>query len=62
MVLFRGVMAAAYILFGAIVIARICALAPQAGLRIAPGIVLGVAMIALGAHRLWLIKRARGMR
>jgi hypothetical protein len=62
MLLFRGIMGAAYILFGAVVVARISALAPQAGLRIVPGIVLGMAMIALGAHRLWLIKRTRETR
>jgi formate/nitrite transporter FocA (FNT family) len=62
MLLFRGIMAGAYILFGTIVVVRMAAYAAQAGTRIVPGIVLGAAMIALGAHRLWLIRRVRTVR
>ncbi len=62
MLLFRGIMSAAYVLFGAIVLVRLAAFAPQAGFRIVPGVVLGAAMIALGVHRLWLIRRTKDMR
>jgi hypothetical protein len=54
----RTVLAVALVICGAIVLVRVGAL----GLRFEslPGIVLGAAMIALGAHRLSLILRARG--
>lgn len=45
---------------GAVVVARIL----PYGVRIEtlPGIVLGLAMIGLGAHRLWLIRAMRRSR
>lgn len=53
----RGVLAAAMTICGAVVIVRVAGL----GLRgeSLPGLVLGVAMIALGIHRLTLIARMR---
>ncbi|MGA8534035.1 MAG: hypothetical protein WB615_08005 [Candidatus Tumulicola sp.] len=53
----RTVLAVALIVCGAVVVVRVAAL----GLRVEslPGLVLGSAMIALGAHRLSLIARVR---
>ena len=55
MIVFRSVLAAAMIVCGAVVLVRVLAF----GLRIEtlPGIVLGAAMIALGAHRIALVRR-----
>jgi len=50
----------ATILLGIIVIARMLAFW-SAGFAILPGLVLGGAMIALGAHRIVLILRVRRM-
>lgn len=55
---FRGVMAVAYIVAGIVIAAKMFAFAPHAGMKIATGVVLGIAMVALGVHRLWLIRRA----
>jgi hypothetical protein len=57
MLAIRTGLAVALVICGAIVLVRVGGL----GLRFAslPGIVLGAAMIALGAHRLSLILRAR---
>jgi hypothetical protein len=54
---YRGFLAAATAVVGAVVLVRMLAF----GIRIEtlPGIVLGVAMIALGVHRLSLIARRR---
>ena len=60
MLLLRGALAAAMILVGVVVIARMLTFA-TAGFAILPGIVLGAAMIALGAHRIALILRLRRM-
>ena len=55
MIVFRSVLAAAMIVCGAVVLVRVLAF----GLRIEtlPGIVLGAAMIALGSHRIALVRR-----
>ena len=57
MLILRAVLAAAIALAGAVVIVRMLGL----GLRfeILPGLVLGVAMLALGTHRFSLIMRIR---
>jgi hypothetical protein len=58
--LVRGVLAAATIALGAVILGRMLLLA-GAGWTILPGLVLGGAMIALGVHRLLLILRVRRM-
>ena len=58
MVRARAVLAAAMVLCGAVVVARMLALW-SAGFAIVPGVVLGAAMIALGLHRISLILRMR---
>ncbi|MGH7736573.1 MAG: hypothetical protein ACREMP_01695 [Candidatus Tyrphobacter sp.] len=60
LVLMRGVFAALYVVAGAIIFARLALVAPVAGWRIVSGAVLGLAMIALGVHRIVLIWRTRG--
>ncbi len=55
----RAALAVGFVVFGSIVAARLLMYAPQAGFRIVPGIVLGLAMIALGVHRIALIVRLR---
>lgn len=54
----RAVLAVAMIVVGGVVLVRVLAY----GVRVETisGIVLGAAMIALGAHRIALIVRARG--
>jgi hypothetical protein len=52
----RGVLALALIALGAIILAQMLRVA-GGGFAILPGVVLGTAMIALGAHRLSLILR-----
>lgn len=61
MLLVRGVLAVATIFVGLVILARMVALFSSGGFAILPGAVLGAAMIALGAHRLKLILRARGI-
>ncbi len=46
-------------LCGIVILARMFASARDGGFAILPGVVLGAAMIALGAHRMSLILRAR---
>jgi hypothetical protein len=46
---------------GAVILARMLGSLREGGFAILPGVVLGAAMIALGAHRLSLILRARAM-
>lgn len=58
MLLLRGALAVAMIACGAVILVRMLAFI-GAGLAIAPGVVLAVAMIALGIHRISLILRAR---
>ncbi|HEY6449334.1 MAG TPA: hypothetical protein VIX60_01480 [Candidatus Cybelea sp.] len=60
MLLVRGVLAVATIFCGVFILARMLE-SLRAGFAIIPGLVLGAAMIALGAHRLSLIFRARGI-
>ncbi len=57
MLILRAVLAAAIAVVGAVVIVRMLG----QGLRfeILPGLVLGIAMVALGTHRLSLIMRIR---
>lgn len=57
MLFFRGFLALAMVVVGAIVLVRVAAF----GFRIEtlPGLVLGAAMVALGVHRLTLIVRLR---
>jgi hypothetical protein len=56
----RGLIAVAMILCGGTIVVRMLEWLRPGGFTILPGIVLGLAMIALGAHRLSLILRARG--
>lgn len=60
MLIVRGALAVALILCGGVIVARMLEWIRPAGFTILPGILLGGAMIALGAHRLTLILRARG--
>jgi hypothetical protein len=57
MIAYRAVLSAAFIVLGAVVIVRMIGFGLR--LEIVPGLVLGAAMIALGAHRLALIARSR---
>jgi phosphate/sulfate permease len=59
LIVLRGIFAALYIGAGAIIVAEMLLIAPHAGSRIVVGAVLGIAMIALGVHRLVLIRRMR---
>jgi hypothetical protein len=59
--LLRAVLAGAMILLGIVILVRMLAVVPVGGFAIVPGVVLGIAMIALGVHRLKLIARVRGM-
>jgi hypothetical protein len=56
----RAALAVALMLCGAVIVARMLQWLRPAGWEILPGVFLGAAMIALGAHRLSLILRARG--
>ncbi|HLX25577.1 MAG TPA: hypothetical protein VKR05_01185 [Candidatus Cybelea sp.] len=58
MLVLRGVLAVAMILCGLAILARML-MTVAAGFAVLPGIVLAAAMIALGAHRISLILRAR---
>jgi hypothetical protein len=55
---FRAVLAVATIVLGAVILVRMLG-SFSSGFAIVPGVVLGAAMIALGAHRISLILRAR---
>jgi hypothetical protein len=59
MLLFRALLSIAIVLCGVVILARMLASLRDGGFAILPGVVLGAAMIALGAHRLSLIVRAR---
>lgn len=61
MLMLRGVLAMGFVVFGTVVTLRLLAYAPQAGFKVVPGVVLGLAMIALGIHRLLLIMRLRNV-
>jgi hypothetical protein len=58
MLVLRAVLALAMILCGIVILARML-LTLGAGFAVLPGVVLAAAMIALGAHRIALILRAR---
>lgn len=58
MIWLRTALAVAMMLCGVVIFARMLQ-AFHSGLAILPGLVLGGAMIALGAHRLSLILRVR---
>ena len=63
MLVVRGILALLTIGLGAVLLARMLALAPGSGFAILPGVVLGGALVALGLHRIALILRvlrARG--
>jgi hypothetical protein len=55
----RSLFSVAFIVLGALVIARVIPLFPEAGFRIVPGLVLGLAMMALGAYRIVQVRRMR---
>jgi hypothetical protein len=60
--LFRGILSVAMVLCGAVILVRMLEAIHPGGFAILPGVVLGAAMIALGAHRISLILRVRGLR
>jgi hypothetical protein len=60
MLIVRTVLAIALMLCGAVIVARMLEWLRPAGWEILPGVFLGAAMIALGAHRLSLILRVSG--
>ncbi len=58
MLLFRGViLPVGFILAGGVITARLALEAPHYRLLILPGLVLGFALIALGVHRIALVRR-----
>jgi hypothetical protein len=61
MLFFRTLLAVAMVLCGLVILVRMAQALPAGGFAILPGVVLGVAMIALGVHRLSLIARVRRM-
>jgi hypothetical protein len=61
MLFFRGLLAVAMVLCGLVILVRMAQALPAGRFAILPGVVLGLAMIALGVHRLSLIARVRGM-
>lgn len=58
LLLVRATLAVAMIVVGSIIFVRMLE-AFREGFAVVPGLVLGAAMIALGAHRIALIVRAR---
>lgn len=60
MLIVRGLLAVAMIVCGLVILARMLE-SLGAGFAILPGVVLAVAMIALGVHRIALILRVRRM-
>lgn len=60
MLVLRAVLSAGLVLIGALVVVRMLGMGLHR--EIVPGVVLGAAMIGLGAHRLSLIVRMRGTR
>ena len=59
--LVRTLIAAAMIALGCIILSQMVRAAGTGGFAILPGVILGVAMVALGVHRLMLILRVRRM-
>ena len=62
MLVFRAVLAAVMVLLGAYILVQMLGSARVGGFEIVPGVVLGAAMLLLGAHRLRLIARVWGTR
>jgi hypothetical protein len=60
MLFFRALLAVAMVLCGLVILVRMAQALPAGRFAILPGVVLGLAMIALGVHRLSLIARVRG--
>ncbi len=56
------VLAVVMVLLGAYILAEMLGSARAGGFAVLPGVVLGAAMLLLGAHRLRLIARVRGTR
>ncbi len=61
MLLLRVGLSIAIVICGAILLAEMLGSVRMAGFMILPGTVLGVAMVALGLHRLMLIARIKGI-
>jgi hypothetical protein len=55
----RGLLSALTIVLGIVILARVFPLARSGGFAILPGVVLGLAMIAYGVHKISLIVRLR---
>jgi hypothetical protein len=55
----RGLLSALTIVLGVVILARVIPLAREGGFAILPGVVLGLAMIAYGVHKISLIVRVR---
>ena len=62
MLAFRAVLAVVMVLLGAYILVTMLGAAHAGGFAVLPGVVLGVAMLLLGAHRLRLIARVWGTR
>jgi hypothetical protein len=58
--LFRGALAALMIVCGVVILARMLESLVAGRFAVIPGVILGAALILLGAHRLSLIARVRG--
>ncbi len=60
MLILRGVvLPIGFIFTGAILLLRLVPVAAHAGLRIVPALVLALALIGLGVHRIMLVARLR---
>ena len=55
----RGLLSTLIVAFGVVILVRMVPLARGGGFAILPGVVLGLAMIAYGVHKLSLIVRMR---
>lgn len=58
----RGLLSALTIVLGTVILVRMAPLARTGGFSILPGVVLGLAMIAYGVHKISLIVRLRRAR
>lgn len=61
MLILRALLSGAILLCGIVILTRMLESVREGGFAILPGVVLGAAMIALGAHRLSLVLRAKGV-
>jgi hypothetical protein len=59
---FRAALAAVMVLLGVYILVEMFSAARAGGFAVVPGVVLGAAMLLLGAHRLRLIARVWGTR